>query len=54
MTKLILKPEVYKCQDGTWAARLDYISWEDISYYETWEDALEGALWKGLCAGVWS
>lgn len=52
-TKLELKPSVYKLTSGHWVAELDWISWTDTSYFDSWEDALEHALWLGQCAGVW-
>lgn len=54
MTTLILKPKVYKSRTGAWVAELDYISWSDWSYFETWERAYEHALWLGFTAGVWN
>lgn len=52
-SSVALKPSVY--WDGAnWVAELDHISWQDWTPYDTWEKALEKALWLGLCAGVWS
>jgi hypothetical protein len=52
-SRVILKPSVYRDGDR-WVAELDHISWIDASDYDTWEAALNKALWLGLCAGVWS
>lgn len=56
MSRVILKPTVYWSEryGGTWVAELDYISWQDTTYFDTWEKALDHALWLGFCEGVWS
>lgn len=51
-SQIILKPDVYK-YDDSWVAELDHISWIDRTEFDTWERALEHALWLGLNAGVW-
>ncbi|HET6916904.1 MAG TPA: hypothetical protein VFH56_12510 [Acidimicrobiales bacterium] len=48
------KPEVWKTIDGLWVATIALDGWDDRSYFDTWEDALECALGLGLTYGVWS
>lgn len=50
---MIRKPVVYKYDDA-WCAELDHISWQDTTDFDTWDKALDHALWLGLNAGVWS
>lgn len=56
MSKAIIKPgrpEVRK--DGElWCASLDHGTWVEFTHYDTWDLAMEHALWIGLNAGVWS
>ena len=53
-SRVILKPSVYRYDEGyggpSWVAELDHITWQDWTAFDTWEAALEHALWLGACA----
>ena len=52
-SRVILKPSVYYYSAGAaeyWVAELDHISWVDRTDFDTWEQAMEHALWLGACA----
>jgi hypothetical protein len=48
-SRVILKPSVYKYDDH-WVAELDHISWAEGMDFDTWEAALEHALWLNASA----
>lgn len=41
-----MKPTVY-WHDNAWWAELAHPSWTDITPFDTWEDAIDHALWLG-------
>ena len=47
-SRVLLKPSVYK-SDDVWVAELDHITWQDMTEFDAWEDALDHALWLGWC-----
>ena len=53
-SRVILKPSVYRYDEGyggpSWVAELDHVTWQDRTAFDTWEEALEHALWLGACA----
>ena len=48
-----MRPEVFKGAMGHWIASLDHGSWDEWTPFDTWELAVDHALWLGLTNGVW-
>lgn len=47
------KPRVFKDASGHWQVELEHQNWVESTWFDTWDHAMEHALWIGLNAGVW-